>query len=294
MSTSPLRPTLLTAKEFLTRASFIELTARDQATALLDAGSSWELLGPFDRLSSPWLEAQGIVAQADDGVIVMRGAIDGRSVLVIAIEGGFQGGSMGEVSATKISASLDLARTVGDKGNPLPAILVLESGGVRLQEANLGLALTGDIHAAVIALRRVAPVIGLIPGMVGCFGGMAITASLCTHLIMTREGRLSLNGPEVIEQEAGIAEFDSHDRRLIWNVTGGYQRCAAGLADDLVEDDVGAIVQSIKVALDQGVSRRHRSERVAEFSERFAAIADPTVLDNPAIRSLLATAADER
>jgi malonate decarboxylase beta subunit len=130
--------------------------------------------------------------------------------------------------------------------------------------------------------------------MVGCFGGMAITAALCTHLIMTREGRLSLNGPEVIEQEAGVAEFDSHDRRLIWNVTGGYQRCAAGLADDLVEDDVKAIVQSIKVALEQGVLQRHRSERVAEFSERVATIADPTALDNSAVRSLLGTAADAR
>lgn len=293
MSMSPLRPTLLTARDFLSRASFIELSARDQAVALLDAGTARELLGPFDRLSSPWLEAQGIVAQSDDGVIVMRGTLGGQPVVVIAIEGGFQGGSMGEVSATKISASLDLARTMGQGGKPLPAILVLESGGVRLQEANLGLALTGEIHTAVIALRQVAPVVGLIPGMVGCFGGMAITAALCTHLIMTREGRLSLNGPEVIEQEAGIGEFDSHDRRLIWDVTGGYQRCASGLADDLVEDDVEAIVQSIKVALSHGVRRCHRSERVAEFSERIAAIVDPSALDNIAIRSLLAAHDDE-
>ena len=293
MSSSPVRPTLLSAKEFLARRSFIELTARDQAMALLDTGTSRELLGPFDRLSSPWLAAQGIVAQADDGVVLMRGTIGGRPVLVVAIEGGFQGGSMGEVSAAKIAASLALARSVGQDGKPLPAILVLESGGVRLQEANLGLALTGEIHAAVIALRRVAPVIGLIPGMVGCFGGMAITAALCTHLIMTREGRLSLNGPEVIEQEAGIGEFDSHDRRLIWNVTGGYQRCAAGLADDLVEDDVANIVQSITVALNQGVTRRHRSERVAEFMARLASITDPATLDSTTVRSLLATTADE-
>ncbi|RMC91234.1 biotin-independent malonate decarboxylase subunit beta, partial [Aquitalea palustris] len=49
--------------------SFIELSARERAHSLLDAGSCRELAGPFERLYSPWLSAQGIVAQADDGVV---------------------------------------------------------------------------------------------------------------------------------------------------------------------------------------------------------------------------------
>jgi malonate decarboxylase beta subunit len=46
-------------------------------------------------------------------------------------------------------------------------------------------------------------VIGIIAGTVGCFGGMSIAAGMCSYLIVTREARLGLNGPQVIEQEAG-------------------------------------------------------------------------------------------
>ncbi len=93
-------------------------------------------------------------------------------------------------------------------------MLCLETGGVRLQEANLGLAAIADIHAAIVDLRRYTPVVGIIAGTVGCFGGMSIAAALCSYLIVTREARLGLNGPQVIEQEAGIEEYDSATGRL--------------------------------------------------------------------------------
>jgi hypothetical protein len=38
----------------------------------------------------------------------------------------------------------------------------------------------------------------------------------------------------VIEQEAGIAEYDSRDRPFIWSLTGGEQRFATGLVDRFV------------------------------------------------------------
>ena len=50
--------------------SFIELRARERAHALLDDGSYRELLDPFDGIMSPWLGAQGIVPQSDDGMVV--------------------------------------------------------------------------------------------------------------------------------------------------------------------------------------------------------------------------------
>jgi len=51
----------------LQRRSFSELPARQRARALLDAGSFRELIDPFTRLESPWLAAQNIVPQSDDG-----------------------------------------------------------------------------------------------------------------------------------------------------------------------------------------------------------------------------------
>src|SRR5690242_14362240 len=102
-------PTLLGPQQFLARKSFIELNARERAQALLDEGSYRELLGPFERLESPWLLPQGVVPQADDGLIVARGQIGGTNSVILAIEGQFQGGGIGEVSGAKIAAALDLA-----------------------------------------------------------------------------------------------------------------------------------------------------------------------------------------
>ena len=89
--------------------SFIELKARQRAHALLDEGSYRELLDPFEGVMSPWLGAQGIVPQADDGMVVAKGTINGKPAVVVAIEGAFQGGSMGEVSGAKMAAALELA-----------------------------------------------------------------------------------------------------------------------------------------------------------------------------------------
>ncbi len=89
---------------------------------------------------------------------------------------------MGEVSASKIAAALALARRDWEVGKPILPVLLLETGGVRLQEANLGEAVVAEIHAEIVALRQHVPVIGVITGMIGCFGGMAITAGLCSYL----------------------------------------------------------------------------------------------------------------
>lgn len=240
---------------------FIELKARERALCLLDRGSARELLGPFDAITSPWLGPQGIVPQADDGMVVMKGALNGVPTVVIAIEGAFQGGSMGEVSGAKMAAALEMAAEDHRSGRPVQAILCLETGGVRLQEANLGLAAIADIHSAIVDLRRYTPVIGIIAGTVGCFGGMSIAAGLCSYLIVTREARLGLNGPQVIEQEAGIQEYDSRNRPFIWSMTGGQVRFENGFADFMVPDGVAAVRSAVNAALEKGIPHTHRSDR---------------------------------
>ncbi len=89
--------TIMDTQQLLERQSFIELDARSRAKKLLDEGTFSELLDPFERVRSPWLALQGIVTQADDGIVVAKGKIDGQPAVVLAIDGGFQGGSMGEV-----------------------------------------------------------------------------------------------------------------------------------------------------------------------------------------------------
>jgi malonate decarboxylase beta subunit len=270
----------------LSRHSVIEMRARERARLLLDPGSFRELLGPFDRLESPWLPLQGIVPESDDGVVVARGLLSNQPALVMAIEGAFQGGGMGEVSATKIAGALELARHDCENGRPILPVLLLETGGVRLQEANLGEAVVAEIHAEIVALRRHVPVIGVITGMLGCFGGMSITAGLCSYLVIFRQGRLELNGPEVIEQEAGIDELDSSDKRLIWSLIGGEQRYETGFADALIEDDMNSLRETIRVLAGRGMPARHRSEMVDEYRQRLLEI-DPTAApDGPGLRKI--------
>ncbi|EKS1843343.1 biotin-independent malonate decarboxylase subunit beta [Cronobacter muytjensii] len=250
--------------------SFIELRARGRAKALLDEGSYRELLDPFEQVMSPWLGKQGIVPQADDGMVVAKGTINGQPAVVIAIEGTFQGGSMGEVSGAKMAAALELAAEDNRNGIPTQAVLCLETGGVRLQEANLGLAAIADIHAAIVDLRRYTPVVGIIAGTVGCFGGMSIAAALCSYLIVTREARLGLNGPQVIEQEAGVEEYDSRDRPFIWSMTGGQVRYESGFVDALVGDGVNAVKTAMNEAIAKGIPAQHRSDNYAWYLDRLS------------------------
>jgi malonate decarboxylase beta subunit len=273
-------------RRFLKRRSFIEMRARERARAVLDAGSFRELLGPFDRVKSPWLPLQGIVAQADDGVVLARGTLDGRPALVAAIESAYQGGSLGEVSGAKIAGALELACRDCEQGRSVLPVLLLETGGVRLQEANLGLAAIAEIHAAIVALRRHVPVVGVVAGMVGCFGGMSLAAALCSRLIVTRQARLGMNGPEVIEQEAGAAELDASDRTLIWSLIGGEQRCALGFADELLEDDAEAIAAAVRAAALCSTPGPPRTVQVERYLDRLAGIDPQQPLDTVALRAL--------
>ena len=270
---------------FLRRRSFIELSARERASAILDAGTFRELLGPFDRLKSPWLPLQGVVAQADDGVVIARGLIAGSAAVVAAIEGVYQGGSIGEVSGAKIAGALELALRDCERGAPVRPVLLLETGGVRLQEANLGLAAIAEIHSAIVALRAHVPVVAVVGGIVGCFGGMSLAAALCSTLIVTRQARLGMNGPEVIEQEAGIAELDASDRALIWSLMGGEQRYRTGLADALVEDDIDEIALQVRRAFERGIAPL-RTQRVQDFVERLSRIDIERAPEPRALRNL--------
>jgi malonate decarboxylase beta subunit len=275
--------------DFINRRSFIELDARERAKALFDEATSRELVGPFDRVESPWLPMQGVTPQEDDGCVVMKGKIAGQAAVVVTLEGAFQGGSIGEVSGAKMTAALDLACADNAKGIRTSSVILLETGGVRLQEANLGLAAIAELMGSILALRKYAPVICLTAGTVGCFGGMSLAAGLASYVVMTREARLGMNGPEVIEQENGIEEFDSSDRALIWAIHGGEQRYAMGLADALVDDDTPQVADAIRHFISKGIPAVHRSSQVELYRGRLAALDTSQQWDPKEFRALWGT-----
>jgi malonate decarboxylase beta subunit len=153
-----------------------------------------------------------------------------------------------------------------------------------LQEANLGLAVIAEVMASILALREHAPVITVIAGTVGCFGGMSIAAGLSSYIVMTVEARLGLNGPEVIEQESGIEEFDSSDKALIWAINGGEQRVGMGVADEQVLDDAEKIAASVQHYVKAGLPKVHRSKQVELYRERIAALDTSQQIDPLTLR----------
>ncbi len=219
------------------RHSWFEATARARLAGLLDPGSFSEILPPAESNPSPHLALLDLPGAFDDGVVVCYGQLEKKPIFAIAQEGLFMGGAVGEIHGAKIVGLL--RRAVKEK--PTAVLFLIDSGGVRLHEANAGLIAISEIMRAVLDARAAGvPVIALVGGSCGAFGGMGIVAKLCSAIIISEEGRLALSGPEVIETVAGVEEFDSKDRALVWRVTGGKHRYLMGDCAMLVDDDIPA------------------------------------------------------
>jgi malonate decarboxylase beta subunit len=120
---------------------------------------------------------------------------------------------------------------------------------------------------------------------------MSLAAALCTHLIVTPQARLGMNGPEVIEQEAGIEEMDAADRGLIWSLIGGEQRFTTGFADDLLEDDADAIAAAVRKAFSTASASASapaptRSRQVERYRELLRSIDPNQPPDGESMRRL--------
>jgi malonate decarboxylase beta subunit len=218
-------------------SSYLELAARERVAQLFDHGSVVEFLPPSARVVSPHLGQLDAPVAFDDGVMVGSAALKGRPVCFAAQEGGFMGGAVGEVHGAKIVGMLRRAVAQGAGG----VVLLLETGGVRLHEANAGLIAVSEVMRAVLDARAAGiPVVALVGGSNGCFGGMGIVARCTNGVVMSEEGRLAMSGPEVIETANGVEEFDARDRALVWRTTGGKHRYLLGDCAAVVADDVNA------------------------------------------------------
>ena len=243
---------------------------------MLDAGSFKEFIGPAQRETSPHLGIFDLPRQFDDGIVVGRGKLSGKPVFIAAQEGRFMGGAFGEVHGAKLTGLLRAARDAKSS----PVLILFDTGGVRLQEANAGELAIGEIMRALIEARRAgAKIIGLIGGRAGCYGGGGLLAGCCSALAVSEHGRIAVSGPEVIETNRGVEEFDSKDRSLVWRTMGGKNRRLIGGADVFVDDTVeafrAAALHLIERAPAFGLDMlRAEQARLAERLRRFGACAD--------------------
>jgi len=217
--------------------SWYEATARQRVLALTDPGSFREFLPPTERRMSPHLPLFDLPRAFDDGIVVGRARLDGAPILIAAQEGRFMGGAFGEVHGAKLVGLLRAALEL----KPTAVLILFDTGGVRLQEANAGETAIAETMRAIVDARAAGiPVIGLIGGRAGCYGGGGLIAGTCSRLAVSEGGRISVSGPEVIETNKGAEEFDSRDRALVWRTMGGKHRRLTGGADAFCADTISA------------------------------------------------------
>jgi malonate decarboxylase beta subunit len=257
-------------------ASWYEASARNRIRLLLDAGSFREFIGPEQREISPHLAVFNLPEQFDDGIIVGRGSIAGAPVFLAAQEGRFMGGAFGEVHGAKLTGLLRAAHDI----KSIPVLILFDTGGVRLQEANAGELAVAEIMRALIEARMAGvKVVGLIGGRAGCYGGGGLIAGCCSALVASEQGRIAVSGPEVIETNRGVEEFDSRDRALVWRTMGGKHRRLLGGADAFVDDtiqsfrDIAVSLIAATPAFSLDVLKAEQT-RLEERLQRFGACAD--------------------
>jgi malonate decarboxylase beta subunit len=256
--------------------SWYEASARQRVENLLDANSFNEFIGPELRETSPHLPLFDLPEQFDDGMIVGCGRLGGKPVLVAAQEGRFMGGAFGEIHGAKLTGLLRAARDIAS----LPVLILFDTGGVRLQEANAGELAIAEIMRALIEARLAGvPVVGLVGGRAGCYGGGGLIAGCCSALAVSEQGRISVSGPEVIETNRGVEEFDSKDRALVWRTMGGKHRRLIGGAEVFADDSVASFRDAALYLIEHAPSMslntlEAEQFRLAQRIERFGTCAD--------------------
>ncbi|HEY1799342.1 MAG TPA: acetyl-CoA carboxylase, carboxyltransferase subunit beta [Terriglobales bacterium] len=181
------------------------IDARTRLSLLLD-GDQIELFGDnlvsTDPLKFVDLKAYSSrlkQAQSDtglsDAIINARGTLNGRPVIVSAMEYAFIGGSMGAVVGEAITRAIELAHD-----QKMPIIIVSASGGARMMEGVISLMQLAKISAALSRLddARV-PYISVLTDPTT--GGVTASFAMLGDLNIAEPGALiGFAGPRVIEQ----------------------------------------------------------------------------------------------
>ena len=116
-------------------ANWFAATVQKRVVGLLEEGRL-SSSSTSQRLGIPHLRVFDLPAAFDDGIVIGQGRLDGEPVLIPAQEGQFMGGTLAKVSGAQMVGLLRAARDHGSL--PRTVLLLLDSGGVQLQEANAG------------------------------------------------------------------------------------------------------------------------------------------------------------
>jgi acetyl-CoA carboxylase carboxyltransferase component len=203
-----------------------KMSARERINLLLDENSFVEVGALVTRRNTDFnLKLKQIPS---DGVITGYGVIDGNLVYVYSQDKAALNGTIGEMHAKKIAHIYDLALKVG-----APVIGLIDSAGLRLQEATDALHGFGKIYFKQTMASGVIPQITAVFG--NCGGGLAVLTSLSDFAFMTKDAKLFINSPNAIEGNF-MAKNDTSSSEF---------QSKSGTVDFVLEDDA-AVINSIR------------------------------------------------
>ncbi len=150
-----------------------------------------------------------------DGVVTGYGVINGALVYVYSQDASVMNGSVGEMHAKKIANLYDLAMKTG-----APVIGLIDSAGLRLQEATDALNAFGEIYLKQTLASGVIPQITAIFG--SCGGGLALIPTLTDFTFMeSKKAKLFVNSPNALDGnniskcDSSAADFQSKESGIV-------------------------------------------------------------------------------
>jgi acetyl-CoA carboxylase carboxyl transferase subunit beta len=182
-----------------------DLIARDRIEALADEGSFAEteagLAGadPLGFVAGKSYAASVAKARTETGLadaaVTGRATLDGRPVAIGALDFRFIGGSMGSVVGEKVARLFELALA-----ERRPVVLIIASGGARMQEGMLSLMQMAKTAAAAERLARAGlPYVSVLVNPT--YGGVTASFAVLADVIFAEPGAIiGFAGPRLVEQ----------------------------------------------------------------------------------------------
>ena len=187
--------------------------ASQRINTLLDENSFVEIGGLVTARATDFNLKQ--TETPSDGVVTGYGLIDGNLVYVYSQDASVLNGSVGEMHAKKIVNIYELAMKMG-----APVIGLIESAGLRLQEATDALNGFGEIYRSQALASGVIPQITAVFG--SCGGGLALIPAMTDFAFMEKEkAKLFVNSPNALEGneisrcDTSAAAFQSEETGLV-------------------------------------------------------------------------------
>ena len=199
--------------------------ASQRITALLDDNSFVEIGGLVTARATDFNMKPS--ETPSDGCMTGYGVIGGKPVYVYSQDVSVMNGTVGEMHAKKIAGLYDLAMKTGS-----PVIGLIDSAGLRLQEATDALNAFGTIYRKQTLASGVIPQITAILG--SCGGGLALFPTLTDFTFMEeKNAKLFVNAPNALDGNV-ITKCDSS--------SAAFQAGESGIVD-VVGDEASVLTK---------------------------------------------------